>query len=72
MLIDLWQKRNETQQEYVQQFSDILLKPIGLLPHQAKDLAHITHFICSLHDQKLQHYVLGKKPTSILNPIMLA
>ena len=39
---------------------------------QAKDLAHITHFIHNLHNQKLQHYVLGKIPTSVQNAIMLA
>ena len=44
-------------QEYVQRFSDLLLKSSGLLPHQAIDLAHITHFICNLYNQKLQHYI---------------
>ena len=58
-LIDQQQEAYETLQEYIQRFSDMLLKPSGLLPHQAKDLAHITHFICNLHSQKLQHYVLG-------------
>ena len=43
----------------------------SLLLHQAKDLAHITHFICNLHNQKLQHYVLGKYPTSVQNAITL-
>ena len=60
MLIDQQQKTNETLQEYVQKFSDLLLKCSGLLMHQAKDLAHITHFTCNLHNQNLQHYVLGK------------
>ena len=32
---------------------------------------HITHFIRNLHNQKLQHYVLGKNPTSVQNTIML-
>ena len=72
MLIDQQQKPMETLQEYVQRFLDLLLKSSGLLPHQAKDLAHITHFICNLHNQKLQHYVLGKNPTSVQNAIMLA
>ena len=71
MLIDQQQKPTETLQEYVQKFSDLLLKSSGLLPHQAKDLAHITHFICNLHNQKLQHYVLGKNPTSVQNAITL-
>ena len=63
MLIDQQQKPTETLQEYVKRFSDLLLKFSGLLWHQTKDLAHITHFICNLHDQKLHHYVLGKNPT---------
>ena len=58
MLIDQWQKPSET--------------PSGLLSHQAKDLAHTTHFIQNLHNQKLQHYVLGKNPTSVQHAIMLA
>ena len=61
MLTDQQWKPTETLQEYVQQFLDLLLKSCGLLPHQAKDLAHITHFIGNLHNQKLQHYVLIKK-----------
>ena len=64
-LIYQQQKCSETLQEYVQKFSDLLLMSSGLLPHQAKDLAHITHFICNLHNQKLQHYVLGTNPTSV-------
>ena len=71
MLIDQ-QKPTKTPQEYIQKFSDLLLKSSDLLPHQAKDLAHITHFICNLHNQKLQHYVLGKSPTSVQNTITLA
>ena len=39
--------------------------------HQAKDLAHIKHFICSLHNQKLQHCVLGKNVTLVQNAITL-
>ena len=35
-------------------------------------MAHIAHFICNLHNQKLQHYVLGKNPTSVQNAITLA
>ena len=50
----------------------ILLKSSGLLLHQAKDLAHSAHFIQNLHNQKLQHYVLGKNPTSVQNAITLA
>ena len=57
MLIDQQQKPSATLQEYVEQFSDLLLKSSGLLLHQAKDSAHITHFICNLHNQKIQHYV---------------
>ena len=72
MLIDQQQKTSKTLQEYVQRFSDLLLKSSSLLPHQAKDLAYITHFICNLHNQKLQHYVLGKTPTSVQNTITLA
>ena len=59
MLIDQQQKPTKTLQEYVQKFSGLLLMSHGLLPYQAKDLAHITHFIFNLHNQKLQHYVLG-------------
>ena len=72
MLIDQQQKPSKTLQEYVQRFSDLLLKSSGLLPNQAKDLVHITHFIRNLHNQKLQHYVLGKKQTSVQNFITLA
>ena len=70
MLIDQQQNPSETLQEYVQRFSDLLLKSSGLLPHQAKDLVHITHFIRNLHKQKLQHYILDKNPMSP-NAIML-
>ena len=45
MLIDQQQKPSETLQEYMQRFSDLLLISNCLLQHQAKDLAHITHFI---------------------------
>ena len=72
MLIDQQQTTSETLQEYIQRFSDIWLKSSGLLPHQGRDLAHITHFICNLHNQKLQHYMLGKNPTSVQNAMMLA
>ena len=71
MLIDQQQTPTETLQEYIQRFSDLLLTFNSLLPHQAKDLAHITHFIQNLHNQKLQHCVLGKTPTSVQNAIML-
>ena len=30
------------------------------------------HFIRKFHNQNLQHYVLGKNPTSVQNAIMLA
>ena len=72
MLIDQQQKPSDTLQEYVQRFSDLLLKCSGLLPQQAKDLAHITHFICNLHNQNLQLYVLGKNPTLGQNATTLA
>ena len=72
MLIDQQQKPSETLHEYIQRFSDLLLKSSGLLPHQAKDLTCITHFICNLHNQKLQHYVVGKNPNSVQNSITLA
>ena len=71
MLIDQQQKPSETLQEYDEIFSDLLLNPSGLLPHHAKDLEHITHFISNLHNQKSQHYILGKNPTSVHNAIML-
>ena len=58
MLIDQQQTATEILQEYIQRFLDLLLKSSGLLLHQANDLAHITHFICNLHNQKLQHYTL--------------
>ena len=60
VLIDQQQKVCETLQEYIQRFSDLLLKSSGLLLHQAKDLDHITQLICNLHNQKLQYYMLGK------------
>ena len=72
MLFDQQQRAYETLQEYIQRFSDLLLKSSSLLPHQAKDLAHITYFIHNLHNQKLQHYVLGKNPTSVQYAITLA
>ena len=49
-----------------------MLKPSGLLPHHTKDLANITHFIRNLHNQKLQHYVLGKNSTLVQNAITLS
>ena len=64
MLTDQQQKPTETLQEYLQKYLDLLLKSSSLPLHQAKDLAHLTHFICNLHNQKLQHYVLGKNPLS--------
>ena len=56
----------------MQRFLDLLLKSSGLLPHQAKNLSHITHFIRNLHNQKCMHYVLGKNPMSVQNAISLA
>ena len=49
-----------------------MLKSSDLLPHQAEDLAHVKHFICKLHNQKLQHYVLVQSPTSVQSTITLA
>ena len=72
MLIDQQQKPSETLQEYVQRFSVLLLKSSRLLPHQATDLTHITHFIRNLLNQKWQHCVVGKNPTSVQNTITLA
>ena len=72
MLINQQHKPSGTLQGYVQRFSDLLLKSSGLLPHQAKDLAHITNFIGNLHNQKLQHYIRGKNPTLVQNAITLA
>ena len=43
MLVDQQQKPSEILQEYVQRFSDLLLKSSRLLLHQAKDLGYITH-----------------------------
>ena len=71
MLIDQQGKPMETLQGYIQIFSDLLFKASGLLPHQAKDLAHITHFIFNLYNQTLQHNMLGKNPTSVQNAITL-
>ena len=62
MLINQQKTPTETLQEHVQRFLDLLIKSSGLLLHKAKDLAHITHFICNLHNQKLQHSMLGKNP----------
>ena len=72
MLIDQQQIVSETLQECKQRFLDLLLISSSLLPHQAKDLAHITHFIHNLPTQILQHYMLGINPTSAQNAIMLA
>ena len=72
LLIDQQQKLTETLQEYVQRYLDLLLRSSGLLPHQAKDLAHIAHYIRNLHNQKLQHYILGENPMSVQNAISLA
>ena len=71
MLIDQQQKPSEPLQKYVQRLSDLLLKSRGLLPHQAKNLVQIAHFIRNLHNQNLQHYVLGKNHTSVQNAITL-
>ena len=72
MLIDQNQKPTETLQEYIQKFSDLLLKSSALLIHQAKDLAHITHFKCNLHNQNFHHYVLSKNQTLVHNAVTLA
>ena len=71
MLIDQQQTASETLQEYIQRFLDLLLNSSSLLPHQAKDLAHIMHFNCKLHNQKLQHCMLGQNLTSVQNAITL-
>ena len=71
MLIYQQQNPSETLQEYVYRFPNLLFKSSGLLPHKQKDLAHITHFIRNLHNQKFQHYVLGKNPTKVQNAITL-
>ena len=49
MLTDQQQKPSETLQEYTKILGS-LTKVNGLLPHQAKELAHITHFIRNLHN----------------------
>ena len=72
MVIYQQQTATETLQENIQRFLDLLLKSNSLLLHQVNNLAHITHFICNLHNQKLQHYMLGTNPTSVQNAIMLA
>ena len=72
MLINQQQQSFEILQEYVQIFSDLLLKLSRLQPHQAKELSHIKHFIQNLHNQKLQPYVLGKSPTYVQNTFTLA
>ena len=46
--------------------------PVAYYHIMTKALVYITHFICNLHNQKLQHYVLGKNPTSVQNAITLA
>ena len=53
MLIDQQQTATETLPEYIQRISDLLLKSSSLLPHQQNYLAHITHFLYKLHNQKL-------------------
>ena len=62
MLINQQQEPSETLQEYVHRFSDLLLKSSSLLPHQGKDLAHITHFIHNLHKQKTTALCARQKP----------
>ena len=72
MLNDQQKNPTVTLQEYVRKFTHLLLKSSDLLLHQAKDLAHIMHFICNLHNQKLHHYVLCKNSTSVQNAITMA
>ena len=50
MLIHQQQKPTETLQEYIPRFSDLFLKSSSLLPHQAKDPAHIMllYAICTI------------------------
>ena len=68
-------KPTEMLWEYLQKFSDLLLKSSGLLLHQAKDLAYITHFICNLHNLQLcvrykpnlssEHHLAQKKDSEL-------
>ena len=69
VLTDQQQKPTETARICTKSFGPTQIQQS--LPHQAKDLAHITHFICNLLNQKLQHYMFGKNPTSVQNAIML-
>ena len=62
MLIDQQQTATETLQEYIQRFSDLLLKSSDLLLHQAKGFTNIIHFIQNIYNHELQHYVLGRTP----------
>ena len=55
MIINQQQKPTEILQEYVQKFPVLLLISSSLLLHQVKDLAHITNFMCNLHNQMLSH-----------------
>ena len=74
MLIDQQQTATETLQEYIQRFLEIVTQIQWLTTmHQAKDLAHITHFICNLHNHNLQYYVFQVKiPPQFKMPSLLA
>ena len=71
LLIDL-QKPSEILQEYVQRLFRHTTQIQQLTTTSGNNLVHITHFICNLHNQKLQHYMLGKNHTINQNVIMLA
>ena len=54
-------------------FLDLLLKSSRLLPHHAKDLPHITHFIQIPTQSKVTTLcILGKNQTSVQNAFMVS
>ena len=68
MLIDQQQSATETLQEYIQRFSDLLLKVQWVTTTSGKRFGPYYSFICNLHNQKLQHYLLGKTPPQLTMP----
>ena len=70
MLIDQQQTATETLQEIAKIFRPAtqIQQPTTTL---GKRVGSITHFICNLHNHKLQHYVLGKNPSSVQKAITL-
>ena len=73
MLIDWQQTATETLQGYVQRFFGPTNQIQWLTTASGKRFWLILHyFICNLHNQKLQHYVLSKNPNSVQNAITLA